>query len=200
LKQGSVVIAILATFLGNANDATTSRLAETYRYIRSLGRGGFGVVELVEHSVSKKWYARKSMDIYNIPRQDVDVVRNEAKTLNQLQNDHIVLLVEFLEHSTDDKAELWLIMEYCDGGDLEHYITRRARECKGTRDIKIPEDVVLLWLQQLSKALEVCMYISERNVTCTDVLTIMVSARAIMRFICRFPLSTCTASVYFIGT
>ena len=146
----------------DANAAGTSRPEETYKLIRKLGSGGFGVVELVQRSDNNELFARKSVDIFNLRAGDVKVLSNEAATLKLLRNEHIVSLVEFHEHWTRRSAELSLIMEYCEGGDLEHYITLCAREYKAhARDMKIPEDLVFLWLEQLAEALQV----SVREVT-----------------------------------
>lgn len=48
-------------------------------------------------------------------------------------------------------AHLYLLMEYCDGGDLGRYLDHTVR-----KGFYIPEDLLLVWFAQLVDALHYC--------------------------------------------
>jgi serine/threonine protein kinase len=95
MNQQTAVIAIVTIGRPEALTAGTNSPEEKYKWIRKLGSGGFGVVDLVQRSDNNELFARKWVNIYNLSMQDL--VRLEANVLYELRNEHIVSLVEFYE-------------------------------------------------------------------------------------------------------
>jgi protein-serine/threonine kinase len=93
-----------------------------FKLIKLIGKGGFGEVYLVEHIKSGKKLALKVMDKRDISKKDkVQSIKNERNVLvkGKLHNAWLVRL----HYSFQDKAFLYLAMEYCPGGDLRAFIS-----------------------------------------------------------------------------
>ncbi|KAA6361622.1 MAG: putative serine threonine-protein kinase nek2, partial [Streblomastix strix] len=103
-----------------------------------IGSGGFGTICLVKEKLSGKLMARKEMN-YGTPEQ-IDMVNNEVRIIlemhemfrssSQSQNQfiHIVEPLGFFVDEEEFKA--YLVMEYCEGGDLQKYIEDMKRNGK----------------------------------------------------------------------
>jgi hypothetical protein len=131
--------------LSVANTSTTYE----YKHDRILGHGAFGVVSLVKRSDSGEQFAMKS--VCNVPNEYTAALRLEAQALAALRHPNIVQFVEVYVPPAGDSAKVCVIMEYCEGGDLNHYID----DCTTVRGRRIPEELVFLWLEQLANALVV---------------------------------------------
>ena len=92
----------------------------------------------------------KTIDLSILEVKDVQAIKGEADLLKRLRHKNIVSFVEAVLQSTPSTETLYLIMEYCKGGDLEHYLAAESK-----RGRKIPDSFVLVWLRQLSEALKV---------------------------------------------
>ena len=102
--------------------------------------------------------AIKCISIKRLKRKESkDNLITEIKLMKELKHRHIVKLIDFevqylwimcirytslFLHSQWDKNYIYLIMEYCEGGDLFHFIRRREH---------LPEDIARKFLQQLGK-------------------------------------------------
>ncbi len=99
-------------------------LSAEYRVIRELGRGGMGVVHLVErHSAAG---LPPSAGGYRLavkrvaPGADLERLRNEARIMKGLDHPGIVSIHDVL----DDGEQLAIVMELVDGDDLDAQIER----------------------------------------------------------------------------
>ncbi len=101
-----------------------------FREIRELGRGGNGVVLLVEHimdRVSLGQFACKRIPVGN-DRSWLEKALVEVKLLQQIPNRnlvayHWVWLEDYQpSHFGPSIPCLWILQEYCNGGDLHHYV------------------------------------------------------------------------------
>ncbi|EMC99661.1 hypothetical protein BAUCODRAFT_345072 [Baudoinia panamericana UAMH 10762] len=95
-----------------------------------LGRGGHGVVLLVEHfmdGVSLGQYACKRVPVGN-DRAWLEKVLVEVKLLQRIQHRNLVQyhFVWLEDHQPNRFGPsipcLWILQEYCDGGDLQSYV------------------------------------------------------------------------------
>jgi serine/threonine protein kinase len=80
----------------------------------------------------------------------------EVNILKDLHHEHIVRYHD--RHVDRDAGVLYILMEYCGGGDLAALISRAAREAERAGDSPrgLPEDKVWNFLMQLLRALVHC--------------------------------------------
>lgn len=92
-----------------------------YELVRELGRGGNGVVHLVQHQPSGRYRALKVLlaDVRVQPQAERDFLR-EMETLRGLDHPNIVA---FLEGGSSG-ASFYFVCEYCDGGSLDQLVQR----------------------------------------------------------------------------
>eukprot|EP00770_Monocercomonoides_exilis_P000439 MONOS_436.1-p1 / transcript=MONOS_436.1 / gene=MONOS_436 / organism=Monocercomonoides_exilis_PA203 / gene_product=Nek2A / transcript_product=Nek2A / location=Mono_scaffold00007:75175-82654(+) / protein_length=1876 / sequence_SO=supercontig / SO=protein_coding / is_pseudo=false len=100
---------------------------EEYTVEKVLGAGAFGEVSLVRHKPTGGQYVWKKMPVEGgrlTAEQEAELF--VAKTLDC---DYVVKIKESIFHPTsDNKLELYLVMEYCGGGDLRGVITKKKAE------------------------------------------------------------------------
>uniref|UniRef100_A0AC34F5R6 cGMP-dependent protein kinase n=1 Tax=Panagrolaimus sp. ES5 TaxID=591445 RepID=A0AC34F5R6_9BILA len=83
--------------------------------ISTLGIGGFGRVNLVKHVDSDKVFALKILNKAHVKKMNQqDHVLNEKNILAACRNDFIVRL----HRSFRDSERLYMLMEYCPGGEV----------------------------------------------------------------------------------
>ncbi|KAA6365074.1 MAG: putative NEK protein kinase [Streblomastix strix] len=87
-----------------------------FNVIRALGRGSFGVTFLINEVSSGKELVCKRMTL--VDENDRRMALDEAEMLRSNQNE---FLVQFIG-SFEEKDEFFLLMEYCDKGDLRKYM------------------------------------------------------------------------------
>ncbi len=101
--------------LGNVGD---------YKIIKELGRGGFGVVFLGEDRKSRKQVAVKLMIVRGaVQEREIKNFEREIRNTASLSHPNIVQFQNYGHH----EAMFYLVMEYCDGGDLAGLLTQRGR-------------------------------------------------------------------------
>ncbi|PSC73235.1 Pkinase-domain-containing [Micractinium conductrix] len=102
-------------------------LDKKFRVLRELGRGGNGVVRVVEELATGAEFALKS-----IPKQltdpklsegkkkgHVEALKREVEVLRRLRG---CLNVAALEEVYEDDTHVHMVLEYCRGGELHHHI------------------------------------------------------------------------------
>ncbi|KAA6362060.1 MAG: hypothetical protein EZS28_042413, partial [Streblomastix strix] len=87
-----------------------------YRVVRALGHGSFGSAFQITEIASGKQLVWKKMAIVN--DDDRKMALSEAE---MLRNNKSEFLVEYYG-SFEDESEFYILMEYCDKGDLRKYI------------------------------------------------------------------------------
>ena len=110
--------------------------------LRVLGKGGNGVVLLVEHikdRLNLGQYACKRIPVGN-DRGWLGKVLVEVQLLQKLRAENLVAYhwVWLEDHQPSEFAPsipcLWILQEYCDGGDLHSYIVGPASEQQSTAE------------------------------------------------------------------
>eukprot|EP00928_Gymnodinium_smaydae_P034077 TRINITY_DN24232_c0_g1_i2.p1 TRINITY_DN24232_c0_g1~~TRINITY_DN24232_c0_g1_i2.p1 ORF type:complete len:405 (-),score=49.37 TRINITY_DN24232_c0_g1_i2:313-1464(-) len=105
----------------NSLEIEPGKLTDSYEFIRPLGSGAFGKVEL--HRTlgnSGQKFAVKSISAERI--KDISKFEWELGIGTILNHPNIVMLHSFIQESD----VYYLIMDYCEGGDLLSFINRRA--------------------------------------------------------------------------
>uniref|UniRef100_D3ZTD6 NIMA-related kinase 3 n=1 Tax=Rattus norvegicus TaxID=10116 RepID=D3ZTD6_RAT len=110
---------------------------DNYTVLRVIGHGSFGSVLLATEKSSNQTFAMKEIRLLK-SFSDVQNCRKEAVLLAKMKHPNIVAFKE----SFEAEGHLYIVMEYCDGGDL----TQRIKQQKGKL---FPEDTVLNWFIQI---------------------------------------------------
>ena len=97
-----------------------------FQKVRTLGYGAFGCVDLCKVEL-KKSYAKKGdqVAIKRMKRENIsdDLLANkEALVLNKLAHQHIV---RYLDNFKDSLGQFCIVMEFCDKGNLEDWLSSR---------------------------------------------------------------------------
>ncbi|XP_035648310.1 serine/threonine-protein kinase ULK2-like isoform X3 [Oncorhynchus keta] len=107
-----------------------------------VGHGAFAVVFKGRHRKKTDWeVAVKSINKKNLSKSQI-LLGKEIKILKELQHENIVALYDVQETPNS----VFLVMEYCNGGDLADYL-----QAKGT----LREDTLRVFLQQISAAMRI---------------------------------------------
>uniref|UniRef100_A0A8D0AYL0 non-specific serine/threonine protein kinase n=1 Tax=Salvator merianae TaxID=96440 RepID=A0A8D0AYL0_SALMN len=107
-----------------------------------IGHGAFAVVFKGRHRKKTDWeVAIKSINKKNLSKSQL-LLGKEIKILKELQHENIVALYDVQELPNS----VFLVMEYCNGGDLADYL-----QVKGT----LSEDTIRIFLQQIAAAMHV---------------------------------------------
>lgn len=110
---------------------------DNYTVLRVIGHGSFGSVLLATEKSSNQTFTMKEIRLLK-SFSDVQNCRKEAVLLAKMKHPNIVAFKE----SFEAEGHLYIVMEYCDGGDL----TQRIKQQKGKL---FPEDTVLNWFIQI---------------------------------------------------
>jgi len=113
-----------------------------FETMKTIGRGAFGEVRLVRKKDDNQVYALKTMrKIEMVAKKQVTHIRAERNLLAAADN---IWLVK-LHYSFQDDSFLYLVMEYCAGGDLMTILMRE--------DI-LSEECTLFYMSELAMAIQ----------------------------------------------
>merc|ERR1711920_196753 len=94
---------------------------EHFKTVKIIGRGAFGEVRVVRKKDDSEVYAMKTMlKKEMIDKNQVEHIKAERDLLSRADNPWLVRLV----YSFQDNKYLYLVMEYCGGGDLMTILMR----------------------------------------------------------------------------
>lgn len=122
-----------------------------YEMGRVIGDGNFAVVKECKHRDTKQAYAMKIIDKSKLKGKE-DIVDSEILIIQSLSHPNIVKLHEVYE----TEANIYLIMEYVQGGDLFDAIIE---------SVKFPEPDAALMIMDLCKAL---VHMHDKNIVHRD--------------------------------
>ncbi|KAI7795392.1 serine/threonine-protein kinase Nek4, partial [Triplophysa rosa] len=131
---------------------------ENYSFVRVVGKGSYGEVNLVRHKSDRKQYVIKKLNLRTSSRRERRAAEQEAQLLSQLKHPNIVTYRESWE---GEDCQLYIVMGFCEGGDLYH----RLKQQKGEL---LPERQVVEWFVQIAMALQ---YLHEKHILHRDLKT-----------------------------
>ncbi|CAI2385119.1 unnamed protein product [Moneuplotes crassus] len=104
-----------------------AHLYDYYEVKHAIGKGKFGTIKLGVHLKTGKKVAIKIMRKKNMSMQDIVMQKREIEILKICQHPSIIRLLDLFENHD----YIYIVMEYCKGGDLFTYLEKR--------NFKIPE-------------------------------------------------------------
>ncbi|NWW15487.1 NEK4 kinase, partial [Falcunculus frontatus] len=129
-----------------------------YCFLRAVGKGSYGEVSLARHRQDRKQYVIKKLNLRSASRRERRAAEQEAQLLSQLRHPNIVT---YRESWQGDDGHLYIVMGFCEGGDLYH----KLKEQKGKL---LPENQVVEWFVQIAMALQ---YLHEKHILHRDLKT-----------------------------
>ena len=117
-----------------------TNLLDIYDIKQKLGKGKFGLVKLGINKETNDKVAVKVMNKNNMDSSDLELVRTEIEILKICQHPYIIKLYDIFENVD----YIYIIMEYCSGGDLFSFLQKR--------NFILKEDKVATIMYKLCKA------------------------------------------------
>ena len=128
-----------------------------YDVIKTLGEGGYGQALLVRRHSDRKLFVMKQVKMTTLSRREKQEALKEATILSVLKSPYIVSFVE----SFEERGNLYIVMEYADGGDLDIKIKKQKSKHK-----YFTEDVILNDFIQIALAIK---FLHDRKVLHRDI-------------------------------
>ncbi|XP_069711871.1 serine/threonine-protein kinase Nek1 isoform X2 [Phaenicophaeus curvirostris] len=128
---------------------------DKYIKVRKIGEGSFGKAFLVKAKENGQQYVIKEINISKMSNKEREESRREVAVLANMKHPNIVLYRE----SFEENGCLYIVMDYCEGGDL----FKRINAQKG---ILFSEDQILDWFVQICLALK---HIHDRKILHRDI-------------------------------
>ncbi|TDH67224.1 hypothetical protein CCR75_000732 [Bremia lactucae] len=99
---------------------------DAYEQVRIIGKGSFGVVTQIVRKSDRKMLVWKEVNYGAMSEKEKQLIVSEVNILRELRHPHIV---RYLDRVIDKQAtRIYIVMEYCEGGDLGQFIKRKKRE------------------------------------------------------------------------
>ena len=136
-----------------SSNTYTPPIMQDYVLTERIGQGTYATVyKGFKKGNQREIVAVKCIKKSRLNKNSTENLFREIEILKSLDHEHIVKLKDFQW----DEDNIFLILEYCSGGDLSSYIKRYRR---------LPEQVARKFLRQLASALS---YIREKNISHMD--------------------------------
>lgn len=110
-----------------------SNISDIYEIKGSLGKGKFGQVKLGIHKETGRQVAIKIINKNYLEGMDMEQIKAEIDILKIAKHPNIIKLYDVFEN----EKYIYIIMEYCPGGDLFSYIEKRDFKLKEERAAEI---------------------------------------------------------------
>ena len=110
-----------------------SNINNIYEIKKTLGKGKFGQVKLGIHKESGKQVAIKIINKKHLEVTDLEQIKSEIDILKIAKHPNIIKLYDVYEN----EKYIYIIMEYCPGGDLFSYIEKSDFKLKEERAAEI---------------------------------------------------------------
>ncbi|RHY11609.1 hypothetical protein DYB36_002707 [Aphanomyces astaci] len=99
---------------------------DQYEHVRVIGKGSFGIVSKILRKVDNKELVWKEVDYGQMTEKEKQLIVSEVNILRELKHPHIV---RYLDRVIDKQStKIFIVMEYCEGGDLSRLIKRHRRD------------------------------------------------------------------------
>ncbi|XP_069061555.1 serine/threonine-protein kinase Nek5-like [Pleurodeles waltl] len=128
---------------------------DKYEIIKMIGEGSFGKAFLARGKADGSQCVIKEINLTKMPLKEKEASRKEVSLLAKMKHPNIVTFFNSLE----ERNKLFIVMEYCDGGDLMRRINKQ-------HGVLFDEDQILCWFVQIALGLK---HIHDRKVLHRDI-------------------------------
>eukprot|EP00347_Sterkiella_histriomuscorum_P012471 403368448 len=122
---------------------------ETFEKISDIGKGSFGTVSKIRRKADGKILCWKEMNYGKMSEKEKQLLVNEVNILRELDHPNIVKYYDRILYK--EKATIYIVMEYCEKGDMAQLIRRLKRDKE-----YLPEAKIWKILAQVIYALFTC--------------------------------------------
>ena len=96
--------------------AATNQISSKYEVIKEIGKGSFGKVHQIRRVADGKILVWKEINYGAMSEREKQLIVGEVNILRELRHPNIV---RYYDRVIDkDRARLYIVMEFCSGGDL----------------------------------------------------------------------------------
>lgn len=124
---------------------------------KRIGEGSFGTAYLVRSKGTGAHYVMKRINFSRMTEKEKEEAMREVEVLSKMQHPYIVAYKESFEHDKN----LYIVMDYCEGGDLYTVIREHAQKGR-----YFSEDLILSWFVQICLALK---HVHDRKILHRDI-------------------------------
>ncbi|XP_053791484.1 serine/threonine-protein kinase Nek5 isoform X2 [Vidua chalybeata] len=128
---------------------------DKYELIKQIGEGSFGKIFLAKGKMDNEPCVIKEINLTKMPVKEKEASEKEVILLAKMKHANIVTFYASLQ----EKNKLYIVMEYCDGGDLMKRINMQ-------HGVLFDEDQILTWFVQISLGLK---HIHDKKILHRDV-------------------------------
>ncbi|XP_035753920.1 serine/threonine-protein kinase Nek5 [Egretta garzetta] len=128
---------------------------DKYEIITKIGEGSFGKIFLAKEKVDNEQCVIKEINLSKMPVKEKEASQKEVILLAKMKHANIVTFYASLQ----EKNKLYIVMEYCDGGDLMKRINMQ-------HGVLFDEEQILSWFVQISLGLK---HIHDKKILHRDV-------------------------------
>ncbi|KAA0708684.1 Serine/threonine-protein kinase [Triplophysa tibetana] len=128
---------------------------EKYERLKKIGEGSFGKAILVKSREDGRQYVIKEIGISRMSNKERQESRKEVAVLANMSHPNIVQYKESFEES----GCLYIVMDYCEGGDL-------FKKINNQKGILFTEEQILDWFVQICLALK---HVHDRKILHRDI-------------------------------
>ncbi|XP_041870223.1 serine/threonine-protein kinase Nek5 isoform X1 [Corvus kubaryi] len=128
---------------------------DKYEIIKKIGEGSFGKIFLAKGKMDNEPCVIKEINLTKMPVKEKEASEKEVILLAKMKHANIVTFYASLQ----EKNKLYIVMEYCDGGDLMKRINMQ-------HGVLFDEDQILSWFVQISLGLK---HIHDKKILHRDV-------------------------------
>jgi NIMA (never in mitosis gene a)-related kinase len=98
-------------------------MIKDYIIKQTLGKGTYGIVYKVQKINTNSIYVIKQIPLSGLNQKERNEVEQEAKILHLINSNYVVKYYD----SFKENDNLNIVMEYCDGGDLNDFLLEKKR-------------------------------------------------------------------------
>ena len=108
---------------------------EKYEWVEEIGKGSFGSVSKIRRKAVGRILVWKELHYGKMSEREKQMLVSEVNILRELQHPNIV---RYYDRIIDrDFSKIFIVMEYCEGGDIATMIKNSRKEKN-----QLPEDMI----------------------------------------------------------
>ena len=101
----------------------SQKIIRDYLILETLGSGAYGIVYKVRKKTEEIFYVIKQIPLFSLNNDQINDVKQEAKILSTINSKYLVKYFDSFEENNN----LYIVMEYCDNGDLSHFLENHQK-------------------------------------------------------------------------